>query len=85
MSVPAADEEMPVWAVRLEAKVDVALARQGDRLDRHGDAIDDHETRLRAIETKPVVTPNGLIGALLATVTLLGGFVAFFDRLTGIN
>ena len=35
-----------MWAIRLEAKVDVALARQGDRLDRHGDVIDEPKVKI---------------------------------------
>lgn len=56
MSEP--DEKMPEWAIRLEAKVDVALTRQGDRLDRHGETLDDHEHRLRVVENSPNPDPE---------------------------
>lgn len=77
------DEKMPEWAIRLEAKVDVALTRQGDRLDRHGEMIDDHEKRLRTTEQKSYVTPAGLMAAIATTIATLGGFAALVDRLAG--
>lgn len=78
-------ETVPGWAIRLEAKVDVALARLADQAERHGGDLDDHETRLRALESTPNVTPKGLAATLALTVTALGGFVAFIDRLTGVG
>lgn len=94
------DKDMPAWAIRLESKVDVALTQQGGRLDRHGEILDDHEKRmravesqdhpdaetekrLRAIETKVVVTPAGLAMALTTIFAALGGFTMWIEKVTG--
>lgn len=53
-SVPV---ESPAWAIRLEAKVDVALAQHGARLDNHANDLRDHEARLRTQEAREYVTP----------------------------
>jgi hypothetical protein len=93
------DQDMPVWAIRLESKVDIALTQQGGRLDRHGEILDDHEKRirsvesqehpdpetekrLRAVETKMVVTPAGLAMALTTIFAALGGFTMFIEKVT---
>lgn len=65
MSAPASDPTAPVVQVtaaasgdvlvtmtRIEAKVDVALATFGVQQKAHGEGLDDHESRLRAVETK---------------------------------
>lgn len=44
------EPDMPMWAVRLEGKVDLVVSQQTARLDNHGSKIDDHEVRLRGLE-----------------------------------
>lgn len=60
-----------VSLTRMEAKMDVALAQHGAKISAHGDALDDHEERLRVVESRKTVSP----GALWATV---GSAVAAF-------
>ena len=62
-------DSVPVMLARLEGKVDVALAQQGAKLDGHAAEIADHESRLRAVEAKPTVSPRTLwtvIGSVIA-------------------
>ena len=75
--IPAADTS-PTWAIRLEAKVDVALAHQGARLDTHSADIADHEMRIREVEQRRTVSPwqlwlavTGGVGTLAALVGVL--------------
>ncbi|WP_166139610.1 hypothetical protein [Nocardioides ochotonae] len=81
------DESVPTWAVRLEAKVDVALARHGSQLDAHERDIADlraaaheHDARLRALERVPAITPRQLGAAALGVVGAVGALVPFLDR-----
>lgn len=46
-----------VFAARIEAKLDVALAQHGAKLDEHGRRLADVEIRVRAIESRPRVEP----------------------------
>lgn len=46
----ATDADMPAWAIRLEAKVDLVVAQQTARLDSHAEDLKDHENRLRSLE-----------------------------------
>lgn len=48
--MPTNDPDMPAWAIRLEAKLDVVTAQQAQRLDTHETDLKDHEVRLRAME-----------------------------------
>lgn len=73
---PVTDQEIPAWAVRLEAKVDVALAQHGSRLDTHASNLADHETRLRVQEARRTVSPTGLWSAVLGGVSGAAAVVA---------
>lgn len=90
------DEEVPGWAIRLEAKVDVALTRHGAALetlardivtvraegDRRDTQIEHLDKRLDQVERTPVVTPKGLAATVVTTVTGVAAFIALIDRLT---
>lgn len=76
-------DEMPAWAVRLEAKVDVALGQQAQRLDDHGAKIDDHEIRLRAQEAKRYITQSGVWAAVLGASALVSTAATVVTRITG--
>lgn len=52
------DEAAPGWAVRLEAKLDVALAQHRAELDAHGRRLTDVESDVRRIEDDPRVSPE---------------------------
>lgn len=43
-------DDMPAWAIRLEAKVDLVVAQQTARLDSHSEDLKDHENRIRSLE-----------------------------------
>lgn len=70
---PTTQPEILVALTRMEAKVDVALAQHGAKIDSLTADGQDHEVRLRAIESRPTVTPGGLWAAVLGGI---GGFVA---------
>lgn len=65
-----------VGMARLEAKLDVAIAQHGARIETHEGQIDDHEVRLRTVEAKPVVTTKGLWSAVLGTVGAVTALVS---------
>lgn len=89
--VPADLGDVRVWFARLEAKLDVALATHGARLEQHGRDIsqlchdvEGHDSRLRELETRPVVSPKAVwtaIGTLAACVAVL---LPVLDRLYNI-
>lgn len=54
-------EDVPGWAVRLEAKLDVALAQHGARLDEHTRDLSEIATRIDKIEDRPTVTPDAIL------------------------
>jgi hypothetical protein len=68
---------LAVALARVEGKIDAYAARTS-AVEEKVEALD---TRLREQESRSVVTPSGLLAALVATVTCLGGSVAFLDRL----
>lgn len=70
------DPDVPAWAVRLEAKVDVALTQHATRLDNHAADIADHETRIRAQEQRRTVSPQALWGAVVSAVTVASALFA---------
>lgn len=51
-------EQAPGWAIRLEAKVDVALATHRADLDSHARRLTEVETGLRRLEDDPRVAPE---------------------------
>lgn len=55
--------------MRLETKVDVALAQHGADIQNQGRDIQDHEDRIRKLELKPTVSP----GVLWTTVASAAG------------
>jgi hypothetical protein len=55
------EERAPGWAIRLEAKLDVALAQHGARLDEHAKDIREIATRIERIEDRPIATPEGML------------------------
>ena len=73
---PPNPDEMPTWAVRLEAKVDVALGQHAARLDRHDEIRDDHENRLRALEARRTVAPWQVWTAVIGAVPVIVGIEA---------
>ena len=71
-----ATSDVPVWAIRLEAKVDVALTQHAARIDGHASELADHETRLREVEQRKTVSPTGLwtavVGGISGAAALVG-------------
>ncbi|WP_329105528.1 hypothetical protein OG792_32875 [Micromonospora sp. NBC_01699] len=62
--------QVQIWFARLEAKLDIALSQHAD-----------HETRLREIERRPVVTPRAMWVGLAAVGGLVAAAQPFLDRL----
>lgn len=97
-AAPAPDEGMPAWAIRLEAKLDLATSQQAQRLDNHGETLNDHEgrlrglerdmphdahDRLRAVEERKTVSPAQLLATTASGVAILGGALTFLQNVTG--
>lgn len=76
-----AHDVMPAWAIRLEAKVDVALTQHAARLDTHAAEIADHEARLREVESRRTVSPAGLWAAVLGGVSGAAALVGVITNL----
>ncbi|WGH21095.1 membrane protein [Arthrobacter phage Cassia] len=55
-----AETDLLIAFTRLEGKVDVALAQHGADIAVHGKEIQDHEARLRTLESTPTVSPRTL-------------------------
>ena len=72
---------MPSWAVRLEAKVDIALTQHAGRLDRHDEIDDDHERRLRSLEQRSTVAPWQLWTAFATAIPIALALAAFIRSL----
>lgn len=65
--------EIAVALARIEGKLDL-LHAQGVA---QATTSADHENRIRALETRPVVTPRALMGALTAASLLVGTVAPF--------
>lgn len=78
-AVPHSQQDSPqepqilMALTRMEAKVDVALAQHGAKIDGLTTETQDHEVRLRAIEARRTITPAELWAVVLGA---LGAFVA---------
>lgn len=86
--VPPTEDDVPNWAVRLEAKIDVALANHSNELSNTNrrvsnveDANDALSTRVTTLENSNFVTTKGLAATILGSITAVGGFIALLDRL----
>lgn len=78
--------EVPLSALyRLEAKLDVALAQHGAKLESQGADINDHEARLRVVEAKPTVSPKTLWTAITGAAGLLALLAPFLERLYALH
>jgi hypothetical protein len=75
-----ASSNVPVMLSRLEAKLDVALAHQGAKLDSHDATLDDHETRLRTVEARPTVSPRVLWATVASGVGVLAALFPILER-----
>lgn len=80
MSDDAPAPEVQLFLARLEAKLDVALAQHGAKLDEHSRDLADHEQRLRVQEAKPTVSPRALWTFALGAVGALGALVPLISH-----
>jgi len=80
----ATDQSTIIIALtRMEAKMDVALAQHGARLDSAESNLADHETRIRVIEAKPTVSPGKLWTAVTGGAALVLASIPLMDRVLG--
>lgn len=90
------NSSMPGWAIRLEGKVDAYATTQGERISRHQEVLDDHETRLRSqeasmpenakerlreIENRPTVSPRVLWTTIASAVAAFAALSPLLERL----
>ena len=93
---PAPDDgDFRIWFARLEAKLDVALAHQGAKLDDMERRVERLEsapsaseaevreikTRVRALELRPSVSWRQVLTTLGGTAALIVSVLAILDRL----
>lgn len=78
---PDQTSSIEVMFARLEAKLDVHLAQHGAQLDEHTRVVADHETRLRAVEVKPSVSPRALWMTAVGAGGLLAALSPFLQRI----
>lgn len=76
VTVTVSPEDAPSWAVRLEAKVDIALAQHKQQLEDHAGDLNDHEDRIRKLEAKPTVSPSQLWTSVLSGLTAISAAAA---------
>lgn len=59
---PAANEsDIRVMLARFEAKLDVALAQHGAKIEQHGQEIGELRSRVSRMEDLPRATPEGML------------------------
>lgn len=80
--------EIRVTLARFEAKLDVALAHHGAKLETHDrdivslrDGVKENDLRLLALERTPGVTPKQLGATVGVVAAVLGSLYPFLDRL----
>lgn len=78
---PVVPPSEPSWAVRLEAKLDVALSHHTARIDSQEREVADHETRLRVLESKSTVSPSALWSSVLGGITGMSALLALLYTL----
>lgn len=67
---------------RMEAKVDVALTSHGADLKAEKHRGDDHEARIRILESRPTVSPRSLWTAVISAAGLVLTIVSILDKVT---
>lgn len=53
-------EQIPGWAIRLEAKLDVAIAQHGAAIEGHARRLNDVEQEVRKMQEDPRVDPQAI-------------------------
>lgn len=84
--IPAEDKNpegttLLIAVTRLEAKLDVALAQHGAKLETHDAKLEDHEKRLRVQEARPSVSPRVLWTTISGALGLILASTPFIDRI----
>lgn len=77
---PRETRDLLIAFTRMEAKVDIALAQHGAKLDEIAKDVTDHETRVRVIEGRSTVSPTGLWTTVLGAITAFGLLATLYDR-----
>lgn len=70
---PADELKFHVTLARLETKIDLVLSQ-------HGQRIEDHESRIRAVEERKTVSPSQLLASSATVIALMGGTFTVLDR-----
>jgi hypothetical protein len=80
--------EVNLAFARMEAKLDVALALHGAKLEQHtsdiaslDDDINALDVRLRTVESTPTVSPRTLGAVVIGGAGVLGALFPFLDKL----
>lgn len=76
----AGDAAVLVALTRMEAKVDIALAHHGAEIKTQGQAVEDHEARIRVLESRSTVSPRALWTAVVSAGGLIIGVLTFLDK-----
>lgn len=72
------DEQIfAVTLARIEGKLDLINAE----MRAHNTRADDHEKRLRALESRPVLSPKALISTLVAVATVFGSLTPLLAQI----
>jgi hypothetical protein len=74
------DASVLVALTRMEAKVDIALAQHGAEIKNQGEAVVDHEARIRALESRSTVSPRTLWTTVVTASGLIMGAAPFMAR-----
>lgn len=92
-NTPAPDNEIPAGTppevallmvvMRLETKVDVALAQHGADIKAQGKDIEDHESRLRVLELRPTVSPRVLWTTVASAAGLVLASMPLVEKILG--
>lgn len=82
------DPDVPGWAIRLEAKIDVALAHHSAELTNLDKEVEVVKTDVKAIDARVdtiersnYITPKGLFAAIAGSLSGTAAFIAVLDRL----
>lgn len=78
---PPEKSDLYVCLARLEAKLDVAIAQQGAKIEQVDAVTSDHEERLRSVEQRDCVSTRALWSAVIGVSTVVAAFGPYLRAL----